>query len=99
MQILIYAMVYLGSALMVYNIYGFIRFARYVKELKSWDNNSYILYVPIFLLVFFLTGYIVIGLFGKPDLMMAGVLFGGSIFVQIMYRLLNRIVREVVMSE
>ena len=34
MQILIYAMVYLGSALMVYNIYGFIRFARYVKELK-----------------------------------------------------------------
>ena len=99
MQILIYAMVYLGSALMVYNIYGFIRFARYVKELKSWDNNSYILYVPIFLLVFFLTGYLVIGLFGKPDLMMAGVLFGGSIFVQIMYRLLNRIVREVVMSE
>ena len=99
MQILIYAMVYLGSALMVYNIYGFIRFSRYIKGLKTWDRDIYILYIPIFLLVFFLTGYIVIGLFGRPDLMMAGVLFGGSIFVQIMYRLLNRIVREVVMSE
>ena len=98
-SILIYAMVYLGSALMVYNIYGFIRFARYIKSLKTWGGGTYILYVPIFLLVFFLMGYLVIGLFGKPDLMMAGVLFGGSIFVQIMYRLLNRIVRKVVESE
>ena len=98
-RILIYAMVYLGSALMVYNIYGFIRFARYIKSLKTWGGGTYILYVPIFLLIFFLVGYVVIGLFGKPDLIMAGVLFGGSIFVQIMYRLLNRIVRKVVESE
>ena len=98
-RVLIYAMVYLGSALMVYNIYGFIRFARFIRGTKTWDSDTWLLNVPIILLIFFLIGYIVIGVFGKPDLMMAGVLFGGSIFVQIMYRLLNRIVRKVIESE
>ena len=52
-QILIYAMVYLGSALMVYNIFCFIQFVRYIREMKVWDGKSSFLYVPIFLLVFF----------------------------------------------
>ena len=34
------AMVYLGSLLMVYNICGFVRFARYVKKLDSWHANN-----------------------------------------------------------
>ena len=46
-QILIYAMVYLGSALMVYNIFCFIQFARYIREMKAWDGKSSFLYVPI----------------------------------------------------
>ena len=98
-QILINAMVYLGSALMVYNIFCFIRFARYIREMKAWDGKFSFLYIPIFLLVSFLLGYLAIGLFGKPDLIMAFVLFGGSIFVQIMYRLLNRIVHQVIEEE
>ena len=97
-QYLIYAMVYLGAALMVYNIYGFIRFARFIKG-RRMLNSSAILYIPILLLIFFLIGYLVIGIIGKPDLIMAGVLFGGSIFVQIMYRLLSIIVRRVIESE
>jgi len=32
----IYAMVYLGSALMIYNIYGFLRFVRYIRGMKMW---------------------------------------------------------------
>lgn len=98
-QILIYAMVYLGSALMVYNIFCFIQFARYIREMKAWDGKSSFLYVPIFLLVFFLLGYLSIGLFGHPSPIMAGVLFGGSIFVQIMYRFLNYFVHKVIESE
>jgi len=98
-QILIYAMVYLGSALMVYNIFCFIQFVRYIREMKVWDGKSSFLYVPIFLLVFFLLGYLSIGLFGHPSPIMAGVLFGGSIFVQIMYCLLNYIVHKVIESE
>lgn len=66
-QILIYAMVYLGSALMVYNIFCFIQFARYIREMKAWDGKSSFLYVPIFLLVFFLLGYLSIGLFWPSE--------------------------------
>ena len=33
---IIYLLVYLGSALMVYNIYGFLRFARFVRQAQSW---------------------------------------------------------------
>ena len=96
---LILAMVYLGSLLMVYNIYGFVRFARYVKKLDSWKANNKILYLPIVLLVCFLLGYLAVGIFGKPDLIVAGILFGGSIFVFVMYKLLSNITQRIVESE
>ena len=96
---MIYAMVYLGSILMVYNIYGFIRFARYVKAIKTWNSGNSILHIPIALLVCFLLGYLAVGLFGNPDIIMAGILFGGSIFVFIMYKLLSGITQRVVESE
>ena len=40
-QTLTTIMVYLGSALMVYNIYGFVRFARTVRKQKAWDITSH----------------------------------------------------------
>ena len=90
-QWLIRGMVFLGSLLMVYNIFGFVRFACYVKKLESWNADDSILYVPIILLVGFLLGYLAVGIFGKPDLIMAGILFGGSVFVFVIYKLLNGI--------
>lgn len=96
---IIHGMIYCGAALMVYNIYGFIRFARFVRELKSWKGSSLVLYVPIVLLVFFLFGYLFVGFLGDPDLIMAGILFGGSIFVFIIYKLLISIVRRIVEAE
>jgi len=98
-QWLIRGMVFLGSLLMVYNIYSFVRFARYVKKLDSWNANDRILYVPIILLVGFLLGYLAVGLFGKPDLIMAGILFGGSVFVFVIYKLLNGITQRIVERE
>ena len=95
----IYAMVYLGSALMVCNIYEFVRFARYIRGMKSWNHGNLILNIPIALLVCFLLGYLMVGFFGKPDLVVAGILFGGSVFVFVMYMLLSRIVQRVVESE
>ena len=74
-------MVYLGSALMIYNIYGFVRFARYIQSIKTWDRGNRIIYIPIVLLVCFLLGYLIVAIFGKPDIVIAGILFGGSIFV------------------
>ena len=95
----IQGMVYLGSILMVYNIYGFVRFARYISSRERWGKEVRILYVPIVLLVMFLLGYLAVGFFGNPDLVVAGILFGGSIFVFVMYLLLNRITQRVIESE
>lgn len=92
-------MVYLGSAIMVCNIYGFVRFARFVKGLRSWKRDYGILYLPIALLVFFLLGYLAVGILGSPDLVVAGILFGGSIFVFIMYKLLGSITQRIIDNE
>ena len=95
----VYAMVYLGSALMIFNIYGFVRFAGFVRSQNSWKSGSGILYVPIALLVMFFLGYLGVGLFGNPDLLVSGILFGGSIFVFVVYILLSRITRRLLENE
>ena len=94
-----YALVYLGIAVMVYNIYGFIRYARNVKGHGTWRANSTILYIPIVLVVLFLLGYIAVALFGQPDLVIAGILFGGSIFVLFMHTYLNSITQRIMENE
>ncbi|MBO4277108.1 MAG: response regulator [Clostridia bacterium] len=99
LTVAVYSMIYLGSALMVFNIYGFIRYAGEVKSLKHWGSGNAILHIPIFLLVMFLLGYLAVGIFGNPDIIVSGILFGGSIFVFIMYILLTRITRRIIKSE
>ena len=42
-SILIYAMIYLGSALMVWNIYSYIRFAKHMREHGDWQREERIL--------------------------------------------------------
>ena len=87
----IYAMVYLGSALMVYNVYRYIRYEREISARGDWERERRILHLPIFLLVMFLLGYLAVGIFGNPDLIISGILFGGSIFVAVMVYLMQRI--------
>ena len=94
-----YALVYLGVAVMVYNIYGFVRYARYLKGQKTWRASSAILYIPIVLVVLFLAGYLAVALFGQPDLVIAGILFGGSIFVLFMHKYLDGITHRVMENE
>ena len=95
----IYIMIYLGALLMVFNIYGFIRFARFVKGLKMWGGRNAVLYVPIVLLVLFLVGYLMVGFFGSPSLTVAAILFGGSIFVFVMYWLLSGVTQRILSGE
>ena len=99
MKFLIYGMIYLGSILMVHNIFGFIRFARKTKTQEGFKKSAFILDVPIILLIMFLAGYLAVGILGKPDLIISGILFGGSIFVFIMYILLDRITRRLLEGE
>ena len=90
-RVLIYAMVYLGSALMAVNIFRYVRFSRRIRGKGRWDRERRILSIPIFLLTLFLAGYLAVGLFGKPDLIIASILFGGSIFVFCMLVLMRRV--------
>ena len=96
---IIYIMIYLGSALMVYNIGGFVHFALTVRKQKTWDGNDGVLFVPIGLLVLFLIGYLIVGFLGNPDLVVGGILFGGSIFVFVMYRMLRTVMNRVLAHE
>ena len=91
LRLAIYSMIYLGSALMVFNIYGFVRFARRVRGMGNWERGKALLYVPIALLGMFLLGYLAVGIFGRPDLIVSGILFGGSVFVFCMFKLLQGI--------
>ena len=85
-----YLMIYAGSVLMAYNIYRYMCFSRDVRKHGNWDREQRLFYLPITLLILFFIGYLIVGFFGKPDLVMAGILFGGSIFVFVMLLLIRR---------
>ena len=89
-SVFLYLMIYAGSALMAYNIYGYVCFSRDVREHGNWDREQRLFNLPIMLLILIFIGYVVVGIFGKPDLVMAGILFGGSIFVFVMLHLIRR---------
>ena len=95
-NILIKTLIYLGSILMVYNIYGFVCFVKHIKKLNSQNREINFLNLPIFLLVGFLIGYLIVGFLGKPDLVVAGILSGGSVFVFLIYRYLWNITEWIV---
>ena len=89
-QIVSEGMVLGGSLLMAYNIWRYILFAKHIREKGNWTAERRLFQVPILLLVLFLLGYLMIGLFGKPDLVIGGILLGGSVFVLLMLILIQR---------
>ena len=99
LRFIIYGMIYLGSALMVYNIYSYIRFTQNIRKHGDWKKEMILLGLPAVLLILFLIGYLMVVLFGKPDLMVSGILFGGSIFVFIIVYVLRRITDRVMENE
>ena len=89
-SVFLYLMIYAGSALMAYNIYRYVCFSRDVRKHGNWDQEQKLFNIPIMLLILFFVGYLTVGIVGKPDLVMAGILFGGSIFVFVMLLLIRR---------
>ena len=98
MDIIIYTMIVLGSALMVVNIMRYFRLTQNIRKAKA-VTSMLLLYIPLMLLIFFLFGYIFVGVFGKPDLMMSGILFGGSIFVFMLMMILGSIISRVLEND
>ena len=87
-------MILAGSALMVFNIIRYGLFVKKMNELEEQSRMRGLLIVPLLLLVFFLIGYIVVGLSGIATFMMASILLGGSIFVSIMLYVMYTIIKR-----
>ena len=98
-RMLILGMIYAGSALMILNIIRYAAFERFIRKGRGWDEHNGILFIPLVLLILFLAGYIMVGLFGRPDIIIAGILFGGSIFVFIIMSVMRRITEKVIEQE
>ncbi len=94
MTFLIYALVYIGSAVMVYNIWRYHDFMRKLQAVDERGQMRKLVVVPFALLIAFLVGYLVVGLLGEPDLVIAGILFGGSLFVAIVLEVIYRIIGQ-----
>lgn len=86
MEAAILALIISGAAIMIGNIVAYILFIFRMKDVLSSGkrkDNIWLL-VGLALLLFFLAGYLVVGLVFDPVLLTAFILFFGSIFVSIM---------------
>lgn len=99
MTFIIDIMIFMGSALMVWNIYRYLCFIRKVSRRGNWDSEKIQLQIPLVLLIGFLIGYVTVGIFGKPDLVMSGILFFGSVFVFLMVNMLERVTTHIQETE
>ena len=85
----------LGSLIMIGNITAYVRFIRRSTDVMMSGKHGELHWrrLGLILLVFFLLGYIGVAFWGKPDYLMAGILFFGSIFVScallLMYHLVD----------
>ena len=83
-------MIIAGSLVMITNIIRYIAFLRSTQDVLSAGSRRDRIrkYLALVLLIFFLIGYLFIAILSKPDIMMAMVLFGGSLFVMIVLTLM-----------
>ena len=95
MDLLIYGMIILGAGLMVYNVISYLLFIKSTRDVLSGSKRSDKIWArtALVLLSFFLLGYIYVALFGRPDLMVAMILFGGSVFVSIVNSLMAKLLQ------
>ena len=95
MKYLIYGMIILGAALMVYNVISYTLFIRSTRDVLSGSKRSDKIWsrVALVLLTFFLLGYIYVAVFAEPGLMVALILFGGSVFVSIVNMLMSKLLQ------
>ena len=95
MHLIILALIIAGALNMVKNILRFYQFMRNTQDVLSSGRKRDIYWqrLAFVLLIFFLFGYLFAGFLSKPDLMVAFILFFGSIFVTIvetlMFTLMN----------
>lgn len=79
-----------GAGLMVWNIKRFLAFIHSTNDVLSSGNQRDLNWMKLclILVIFFLIGYLYVGFFSDPDMMMAQILFWGSVFVAIVLTLM-----------
>ena len=87
---MITALIIAGAALMVWNIYRFLLFIRSTHDVLSSNSarDNRWMRIALVLLIFFLCGYLFVGIFADSHLVTALILFFGSIFVSIVETLM-----------
>ncbi len=96
MGTLVLVLIILGATLMVGNILAFIFFMRRMNDVISSGKrrDNVLMVIGLVLLLFFLLGYLFVGLVLKSDDLVVGlILFLGSIFVTIMLALTNALIK------
>ncbi len=90
MEVFKLVLIIAGSVVMVTNILRYIHFLRTTHDVLSSGSrrDRFRKNLALVLLVFFLIGYLFIAIISRPDIMMAMILFGGSIFVMIVLTLM-----------
>ena len=90
---LVTILIILGSILMVVNIVRYFFFVKSTHDVLSAGSHRDRVWKIIagILLCFFLMGYLFSAFVGEPDIVMAMILFGGSVFVAIVLTLMFRL--------
>ena len=84
----------LGSIIMVGNIIAYIKFIRTSTDIMMSGKHREPLWekIGLYLLIFFLLGYLLVASLGKPDIMISAILFLGAVFVTLALILMNYLV-------
>ena len=87
-------LIIIGAANMVINIYRYIRFLRSTQDVLSGGRKRDIFWtnLALVLLIFFLLGYLYVGIFADPHIITALILFFGSVFVSIVETLMFKLI-------
>ena len=93
--ILIYGMIYFGSALMIINILLYFRLRKQILTILSEERGHWAFAIPAILLLMFLAGYLTVGLLGRPDIIISAILLGGSIFVFVILQLIRNLMEKI----
>ncbi len=93
MTAIIHILIIFGAAIMVTNVYRLFAFIRSTHDVLSSgsERDKRWMFLSLVLVVFFLLGYLYVGIFSGTNLLLALILFFGSIFVSIVITLLNHL--------
>ena len=97
MDILVIVLIVIGSIVMLQNIIWYFHFLRNTNDVLSAGSkkDKYWRRAGLFLLIFFLLGYLFVAIFSKPDIVVALILLFGSLFVTIVLFIMFKLLETV----